>query len=584
MNKQTLKKVLTGTAVSALLAASLTTFPANAANVYDVIVETDGHGTASTLFSDSFTTGSTVYLTCRPNDGYRFVKWNVIQGDANIRSSRFQMPYTGVVVRAEFAEDNDGSIISSPYDINIDTNNDGIPDLNVDTDNNGLADTNLDIDGSGTATINRASAIKGSSGTASWTHSSTGEIYSYPVWNNTAAHSNPTNIQGLGSYSAVTLNFDFDGDQWPDYNIDINGDGTPDSRFQLFNIVVNTSGGGSAGVIGSSRVTAGSRAQLVYRAEDGFTFSDWVPAPAVTITDSEITSMPWSDLYIKATFKNKYDGSEAEPKNSSSSSKSSSSSVKKYDYSYTLKEGQKKKVSRFAYETEDDDVYDVSYSSTGIATLSTDGTIKAKDEGSTIITLTKKNAVYKIKVKVKEKDSSSNKRSSSSRWSRDAYSSQGQVGNSPGFTYIKSQSNTAQTDSKDKKTEESKSSSSTSSSSSSSKSSSSSSEKEEEDNNWFDSHLKDISSLRSKNVKRAGSDDGIEVTYDKPAQSSGNADEAAVTDIPEESYTQPGGVTISGILSQLTGGDMFPYTLMLIPGLILILVALIYVIFIRRRR
>ena len=67
-------------------------------NNYMVIMENDGHGSASASIDDQ----KRVTLTATPHDGYRFDKWEVVTGDITIADNSFTMPERNVTVKAHF--------------------------------------------------------------------------------------------------------------------------------------------------------------------------------------------------------------------------------------------------------------------------------------------------------------------------------------------------------------------------------------------------------------------------------------------------------------------------------------------------
>ena len=71
--------------------------------LYNVTVTSNNTsmGTAS-ADPESARAGETVSLTATPNDGYRFVEWNVISGDVEIKGDSFVMPASNVAISAVF--------------------------------------------------------------------------------------------------------------------------------------------------------------------------------------------------------------------------------------------------------------------------------------------------------------------------------------------------------------------------------------------------------------------------------------------------------------------------------------------------
>ena len=70
--------------------------------VYTVTVQTDGSGTASAS-ATSAVEGTEITLAATPNDGYRFVEWQVVSGGVTITNNQFTMPDADVTVKAVFA-------------------------------------------------------------------------------------------------------------------------------------------------------------------------------------------------------------------------------------------------------------------------------------------------------------------------------------------------------------------------------------------------------------------------------------------------------------------------------------------------
>lgn len=82
---------------------------------YTVTVQTDGNGSASASPATA-EAGTTVTLTADPDNGWRFSRWEVVEGDVTISGNSFTMPAENVTVRAVFSP-----IVNLPdtYDIDL---------------------------------------------------------------------------------------------------------------------------------------------------------------------------------------------------------------------------------------------------------------------------------------------------------------------------------------------------------------------------------------------------------------------------------------------------------------------------------
>ncbi len=94
-------------------------------------------------------------------------------------------------------------------DLNVDINGDNIPDVNIDSDGDGKAEINIDVDDDGKADINIVKIT-------TWKPEKVVTINGFTY----------DTMGGLKPY----LNIDVDGDGKADYNIDTNGDGIPDKN------------------------------------------------------------------------------------------------------------------------------------------------------------------------------------------------------------------------------------------------------------------------------------------------------------------------------------------------------------------
>ena len=77
------------------------TLTAKTEEIYNIIVEDDGHGTASANLT-STVPGATVTLTATPNEGYIFKQWQIIRGLESITDNSFTMPSNEVKIKAIF--------------------------------------------------------------------------------------------------------------------------------------------------------------------------------------------------------------------------------------------------------------------------------------------------------------------------------------------------------------------------------------------------------------------------------------------------------------------------------------------------
>ena len=67
-------------------------------------MKTDGNGTASASHAKAVV-GTEITLTAKPNKGYHFKEWEVINGGVTIKNNKFIMPSANVEVKAIFEED-----------------------------------------------------------------------------------------------------------------------------------------------------------------------------------------------------------------------------------------------------------------------------------------------------------------------------------------------------------------------------------------------------------------------------------------------------------------------------------------------
>ena len=75
----------------------------SATTEYTVTVSNDGNGTGKADPSTA-TAGTTITLTAKPNEGYRFKEWQVISGGVTIKDDKFTMPNDDVKIMAIFEE------------------------------------------------------------------------------------------------------------------------------------------------------------------------------------------------------------------------------------------------------------------------------------------------------------------------------------------------------------------------------------------------------------------------------------------------------------------------------------------------
>ncbi|MCL2061523.1 MAG: chitobiase/beta-hexosaminidase C-terminal domain-containing protein [Firmicutes bacterium] len=71
------------------------------ANTHMITVQNDGNGTAGAqqFFAEA---GTQITLTATPNEGYRFLEWQVISDNATITNNQFTMPAGEVIIKALF--------------------------------------------------------------------------------------------------------------------------------------------------------------------------------------------------------------------------------------------------------------------------------------------------------------------------------------------------------------------------------------------------------------------------------------------------------------------------------------------------
>ena len=79
----------------------LDTFTIYHKQAYTITTDTAEHGTVTSDVTSAYE-GETVSLTATPEDGYRFVGWTVVSGNATIENNSFTMPAGDVEVKAEF--------------------------------------------------------------------------------------------------------------------------------------------------------------------------------------------------------------------------------------------------------------------------------------------------------------------------------------------------------------------------------------------------------------------------------------------------------------------------------------------------
>ena len=75
----------------------------SATTEYTVTVSNNGNGTGKADPSTA-TAGTTITLTAKPNEGYRFKEWQVISGGVTIKDDKFTMPNDDVKIMAIFEE------------------------------------------------------------------------------------------------------------------------------------------------------------------------------------------------------------------------------------------------------------------------------------------------------------------------------------------------------------------------------------------------------------------------------------------------------------------------------------------------
>lgn len=256
-------KLLTQTDYIDIELAKTTTAP-----LFDIIVTTDGNGTATANVSQS-TNSRSIQLTATPAQGYKFKQWVWVKGNATINTTtnKFNMPISNVWIRAEFEP--------VGYNITVSSNNPSF----------------------GTAAADKETAV-------------TGEIVTLtpsPEPNYRLVRWDVVNAPSGFTAADIDANHRF---------VMPNGDVRIEAVFELtstnkFNVTVQNDGHGSAGVdIGGSVYTfgqyePGDEVQLKAIANVGFIFNRWTVVSgnlnAADIIDGMFT-MPYGNVTVKAVF------------------------------------------------------------------------------------------------------------------------------------------------------------------------------------------------------------------------------------------------------------------------------------------
>lgn len=95
--------------------------------LYSITVQNDGHGKASADLT-SASSGTTITLTAKPNSGYQFKEWQIVQGDITITDDQFIMPSSNVTVKAIFKP-----IKAKTYSITVQSSGNGKASANPTT-------------------------------------------------------------------------------------------------------------------------------------------------------------------------------------------------------------------------------------------------------------------------------------------------------------------------------------------------------------------------------------------------------------------------------------------------------------------
>jgi len=299
----------------------------NESCTYSVNIDCNGHGYVQPIFSDKFAAGDVVHLNYTADDGYELSE---LSGNAEIKDYSFIMPNEDVNLTARFVKIpvvfNGKEVIlpsgSESLSINIDIDGDGIPDVNIDTDGDGNADTNLALLGGNNATNNISSAMSVSSNSIKDGKNEEGQLafyknddidrlhpFIFSKYNERIgdiySHSNPTDYE-FGDDSVTIINQDTDGDQWPDRNIDIDGDGIADVYVtNAENYCIELESDNElclVGIAGNNIPYPGDEVHLIYKVPNyRYSLKEWKNSRGISIKSDSFT-MPTSNIRIKGCF------------------------------------------------------------------------------------------------------------------------------------------------------------------------------------------------------------------------------------------------------------------------------------------
>ena len=210
-----------------------------------VTVETDGHGKASAAPSVA-DAGSTIKLTAKPDEGYRFKAWEVVSGGITVQNDQFTMPDGNVRVKALFE--------AIPYKVTVEAAEHG---------------------------TGRASAATATIGKPITLTAIPEKGYHFKGWEVTS-----------GGVTITANSFTM-----PAADVTVK----PVFEAILYTVTAETDGHGTAK---ASQATAavGTGITLTATPEKGYRFKGWqVVSGGVTITDNSFT-MPAANVTVKAIF------------------------------------------------------------------------------------------------------------------------------------------------------------------------------------------------------------------------------------------------------------------------------------------
>ena len=96
-------------------------------DAYAVTIETDGNGEASANPENAIV-GDTVQLSATPKEGFRFKKWQVLEGDVTVVDDTFTMPAKHVKIKAIFEKAKEDQ---TKYPIMIESDGNGQANTNI---------------------------------------------------------------------------------------------------------------------------------------------------------------------------------------------------------------------------------------------------------------------------------------------------------------------------------------------------------------------------------------------------------------------------------------------------------------------